>query len=117
MTAGPADGTPAAHPFGMRCWGVWRRPSAGLNDDLPGPPRIARLGTQAFLRVKVQIALDRQAETSAHGRQLLQTDPAEFGCSQAQVAQTEGVVVLVRVDLGQQPGRAGIRREQLDHGG
>lgn len=87
-----------------------------LNHNLPGPPRIPRVGAQAFLRAEVQIALDRQAEASAHGCQLLQTDPAEFGFSQAQVAQAEGMVVIVRVDLGQQLGRAGIRREQLDHG-
>jgi hypothetical protein len=27
------------------------------------------------------------------------------------------VVVVVGINLGQQPGRAGVRREQLDHGG
>jgi hypothetical protein len=26
------------------------------------------------------------------------------------------VVVVIGINLGQQPGRAGIRREQLDHG-
>lgn len=83
----------------------------GSHHNLPDPPRIAHVGTQAFLRAKVQIAFDRQAEASAHGRQFLQADPDEFGFAQAQVAQAEGVIVVVRVDLSQQPGRASIRRE------
>ncbi len=51
---------------------------ARSDDNLPGPPRIARVGAQAFLPAEVQIALDRQAEASPDSRPLLQTDPAEF---------------------------------------
>lgn len=91
-----------------------RRPKddalARSHDNPPGPLRIARVSAQAFLRAEMQVPLDRQAEPSANGRQLLQADPAEFRCSQAQVAQAERMVVIVRVDLGQQPGRAGVRR-------
>lgn len=66
-----------------------RRACFGLHNDLPYPSRITRVGAQALLRTKVQIALDRQAESPAHGRQLLQADPAKFGHPQAQVAQPE----------------------------
>ena len=37
--------------------------------------------------------------------------------TEPQVAKTEGMVVVIGINLGQQPGRAGVRREQLDHGG
>lgn len=58
----------------------------GLHLDLPDPPRIARVGTQAFLGAEVQILFDREAEPSANARQLLRADPGQFGFSQARAA-------------------------------
>ena len=62
------------------------------------------------------IALDRQAEPSAHARQLREADRAEFREAKAEVAETKGKVWLVGIDLGEKPGRAGIRGEEFDDG-
>ncbi len=93
-----------------------RRSKGQVRQRPPGQPRIARIGAQPLLGAERQVTLDRQAQPAAHRRQLAQADPADFRLSQARVAKTEGAVVVVGINLGQQPGRAGVRREQLDHG-
>lgn len=73
------------------------------------PPEIPAVGMVAancamrcmVLRAEMQIALDRQAEPTAHGRHFLQAGPAKFGHPHAQIAQEKSLVVIVRGNLGQ----------------
>jgi hypothetical protein len=50
-----------------------------------------------------------KAKSATHGLQLGQAHIAQLRKALPQVAQPEGMVVVVRVDLGEQPGRARIR--------
>jgi len=96
--------------------GVQRRPGAALDNDTPGQPRITCVGAPSLLTTERQVALDRQAQSAAHGRQLVQAEPADFRHTRPQAAKPKGMVVVIGINLGQQPRRAGIRHEQLDHG-
>ena len=67
-------------------------------------------------RREMQVALDRQAQPAAHGFKLGQTDGTKLGTTHAKVAKAEGDVRVFRVDLGQEPGTAGVGREQFHDG-
>ena len=77
-------------------------------------PRLVGVGGEHLRRREIQIALDRQIQPAAHGFEFRQADRAEFRAAEAEVAQAEGDIRIVRVDLGQKPCATGIGREQLD---
>lgn len=78
-------------------------PKPKSDDDPPGQPRIARITAQPLLGPEMQITFDRQALPSAQGRDFLQTDPADLRHPQAQIAKPERMVVVIGINLGQQP--------------
>lgn len=63
---------------------------------------------------KRRVPLDRQPELASHKRQLGQKHVAQFRPSEAKVAEAERNVGILRIDLGEEPGRAGVGREQFD---
>ena len=77
--------------------------------------RLVGIGGQRLGGREVQVALDRQIQFAAHGLQFRQADGADFRTAEAEIAQAIGDIRIFRVDLGQEPGAAGVGREQLHH--
>jgi hypothetical protein len=61
----------------------------------------------------VQVALYGQAQRSPQGLQLADSYVPEFRLAQAQVAESEGQVLVLRVELCQQPRGSCVRGEEL----
>ena len=64
----------------------------------------------------MQVPLDGKAEPASHGSQLGQAHIAKLREAETQITKSKRMVVVVRINLGQQPGCTCIRREQFDHG-
>src|ERR1017187_4226751 len=61
----------------------------------------------------MKVALDGQAQPAAHGLKLRDTHGTGFGTAHAEIAQAEGDVGVVGIDLAQEPGASGVGREEL----
>ena len=66
-------------------------------------------------RREVEIALEGQPERAAGGRELVQAHVAEFRFAEAEVAETEGEMI-VRVQLREEPGGVAVGGEELNDG-
>lgn len=80
---------------------------------------VARFGCVSRKRAsgdEVPVALEAQAQQAAEPREFGQADIAQLRDAQPQIAQPEAAVGVVRVDLCEQLGAAGIRREELHDG-
>jgi hypothetical protein len=62
----------------------------------------------------VEIALDGKPDDAGESCDLGKADVAEHREALPRIAQTEGAILIVRVDLGEEPGGMGIRGEEFD---
>ena len=62
------------------------------------------------------VAFDRQAQLAAHAAYLRKPHAAALGKAQAEIAQAEGDIALVRIDIREKPGTGAVGRKELDHG-
>jgi hypothetical protein len=62
---------------------------------------------------EVFVALHGEAEAATHGFQFGDAHVAQLWLAQPAVAETEGEVWVLRVELREQPGRVGVRREEV----
>jgi hypothetical protein len=65
---------------------------------------------------EVEIALEGQSQGAADGGELVEAHVAEFGLAQVELAETEGEILAVRVQLREEPGGVAVRGEELDDG-
>ena len=75
--------------------------------------RFASVAGERAVGVEVLVTLDREAHRAAQRGELREADVAEFGAAESEVAQAEGAVRVLGVELGEQPGRVRVRREEL----
>ncbi len=64
------------------------------------------------MRAEVFVSFDRQAEMTADAGELGQADVAELRHAEAEVRKAECDARIVRIELGEEPDRVGVRREQ-----
>lgn len=64
----------------------------------------------------MKVTLNRQSELPAQTGDFAQSDGAVLGEAKAKVAEAPEDVLVVRVNGGDEPGAASVRREQFDHG-
>ena len=79
-------------------------------------PRLVGVGGQRLRGREIQVALDRQIQPAAYRREFREAHRAEFRTAHAEVTQAEGDIRIVRIDFGEEPSAAGVRREQLHDG-
>src|SRR5271166_752203 len=85
-------------------------------DDAAGRTRYRYVSRNRTLGLEAEVTFDRQAELTAKRRDLRQPDGAVFSEAHAEVAKRPKAIVVLGVDLGDEPGRAGVGCEELHHG-
>jgi ADP-ribose pyrophosphatase YjhB (NUDIX family) len=63
----------------------------------------------------VKVAFDRKTEFPSERGDFRGADGTQLRAAHAEIAQAEGDILILRVDLGQQPGETRIGREELHH--
>jgi hypothetical protein len=72
---------------------------------------------QRTVRDEVTIAFDPQAEVAgAQDAQLTDGDEAKIGRAEAENADSEGAIVMIRIKLAQEPDGGALRREEFEDG-
>jgi hypothetical protein len=106
----------------MACRGILRigrlaveAPEYPSGDDAPMLAGELGVNRNRARRREVEIALEGQPERAAGGRELVQAHVAEFRFAEAEVAETEGEMI-VRVQLREEPGGVAVRGEKLNDG-
>jgi hypothetical protein len=85
-------------------------------DNAPMFAREFGVGGDRSRRCEVEIALERKAQRAASGGELGQAHVAEFRLPKAEVAETEGEIRTVWVQLRQEPSGVAVGGEQFDDG-
>src|ERR1700691_3314059 len=65
---------------------------------------------------EVEVTLERKPERAARGGELVQAHVAEFLLPEAEIAEAEGEIFAIRVQLRQEPGGIAVRGEELYDG-
>ena len=65
---------------------------------------------------EVEVTLERKPERAARGGELVQAHVAEFLLPEAEIAEAEGEIFAIRVQLRQEPGAVAVGGEDLDDG-
>ena len=81
-----------------------------------GCPRFAGIFEERPVGLEVAVALDAEAKGTADAFQLGEADATDLRVAHAQVAEAEGDVFVLRIDLGQDPGPCPGRIEELHDG-
>src|SRR5208337_165080 len=85
-------------------------------DDAAGRTRHRDVSRNRTLSLEAVFTFDWQAELAAKRLNLGKPYGAVFGEAHAEVAQRPKAIVVLGVDLGDEPGRAGVGCEELHHG-
>jgi hypothetical protein len=93
-----------------------RRPAALMasGDDESAEARGVGIGGYRLVRQEAQVAYDGIVTDTAQVFEFAQADVAEFGMAMTDVAKTIGAIVIVGIDLGEQPTAECARRKKLD---
>jgi hypothetical protein len=86
------------------------------SDDAPVLAADLGVGCDRPCRRDVEIALGGTTQRAAGGSELVQAHVTEFRFAEAKVAETEGEMLAVRVQLREDPGGVAVRAEDLDDG-
>lgn len=92
----------------------FRSDRSGKIDDAASRGRGSDVGADRTLRTPMTVAFDAKTKLAFKGAKLGQADGAESRATEAQVGETPRDVLVVRINLGQQPGGGADRIEQLD---
>lgn len=92
-----------------------RRPEGHRSGrDAAVTPCLVGVGGEWAHRGEVSVALDAQAHRAAQRGEFGETHVAEFGTAEAEIGESEQAIVIEWIDLGEEPGRCGVWREELD---
>jgi hypothetical protein len=94
--------------------GVEPPEASPLGNDPSMRTRFVGVRGEGFIGVEVQVALDGKTQRATKFADFAHADEAEFGTAHAQIAETEGDVVVT--ELGEEPGALGIGSKEFDDG-
>ncbi|GAA3842930.1 hypothetical protein GCM10022626_08200 [[Pseudomonas] carboxydohydrogena] len=70
---------------------------------------------ERFVSDEAYIAFDRKPKFAPNALDFLKADPAKFRKAEAEIAETEKAIRIIRIAFADEPGRIGVWCEQFEH--